>query len=325
MLPLITRRLIGSMGALALATLAACSEGTGPGSAEVTVVLRRGGTNPTLSETGSGAGARTLTADVAALSCPFQAAGVTINEIYLQGEGGRVTLRSNPVQVELCDLGSQSLVLLQGVEVPAGRYQQIRFVIGGGYVQDGDGNVYATPGYQLPPELAPADGVLQTPSWDASGLKVDFEDGPVTLESGQQVIALDFDVAQSFGQLAGGSGQWVMSPIIKAADISFTGSVRVRLELAEGVTLPEVNGTAVTFADFEANAAGGPVPLTQAFDPTTGETRFFLSPMTGPYTITLVPPGTLNVTAQPASHAVTIIEGVAAPPVTFTLTAVTVP
>ncbi|MGH7629753.1 MAG: DUF4382 domain-containing protein [Gemmatimonadales bacterium] len=322
-----TSRLTGLTGALALATLAACSDGAGPGSAEMTLVLKRGSTGPTLSETGRRSQIRTLNAAVHAvpLACPFQAAAVTIDEIYLQGDGGRTTLRSDPVTVELCDLGSQALVLVQDVPVPAGSYQELRFVVSGGYVQDAaDGNVYATEGYELPAELAPADGVLQTPSWGSSGLKVNFDHGPVTVDGAQKVIALDFDLAQSFGKLAGGSSQWVMTPVIQASDISFTGSVQVRVELGDGVTLPTVEGTQVTFGDFDASATLDAAVVTQAFDPVQGRTTFFLSPNVSPYTITLGVPATLDVTSTPPSHAVTIHEGVEAAPVTFTLSTVSV-
>ncbi len=320
-------RLTGLVGALALATLTACSDGAGPGSAEVTLVLRRGSSGPTLSETGQGSGTRTFDAAVAAtpVACPFQAAAVTIDEIYLQGEGGRTTLRSDPVTVELCDLGNQVLLLVQDVQVPAGSYQEIRFVVSGGYVQDaGDGTVYATDGYDLPAHLAPADGPLQMPSWGSSGLKVNFDQGPLTIDGEQKVIALDIVVGQSFGKLAGGSSQWVMSPVIRAADISFTGSVQVELQLGPGVTLPTIEGTPVTFGDFDATATHGAAVVTQAFDPVQGRTVFFLSPHATPYTITLGVPATVAVTSAPESHSVTIHEGVEATPVTFTLSAVSV-
>jgi hypothetical protein len=323
---LIRAPLVRVAGALALCALAACSDGAGPGSAELTLVLRRGSSGPTLSQTGSATGARTPTMAVgeAPASCPFQAAAVTIDEIYLQGDGGRTTLRSTPANIELCELGTQALILVQDLPVPAGSYQQIRFVISGGYVQDAaDGKVYSTAGYQLPASLPPADGTLQTPSWGSSGLKVDFDHGPVTISGEQKVIALDLDLARSFGKVAGGSSQWVMSPVIKAADISFTGSLRVRLALGSGVTLPTIESTPVTFNDFAAFATLGTTAVTQAFDPVLGETVLFLSPQNTPYTITLGVPGALNVTSAPESHAVTIHEGEAAGPVTFTLSSVT--
>ena len=41
-----------------------------------------------------------------------------------------------------------------------------------------------------------------------------------------------------------------MHPVIKGAEIETTGSVSVSLKPKDGVTLPEVNGTQVTLADF---------------------------------------------------------------------------
>jgi hypothetical protein len=311
-----------------LVLAAACSDTAGPSGGNVTVVLRRGSNAPTLSETGRRDGTRTPSTalQAAPATCPFPAAGVTIDEIYLQGAGGRTTLRSDPATVDLCDLGGQALLLVNQVEVPAGSYQGIRFVISGGYVQDpADGNVYATEGYALPAGVGPAGGILQTPSWGSSGLKVDFEHGPVTVDGGQKVIGLDIDLAQSFGRLAGGSSQWVMSPVIKAADISFTGSVRVRLQLGSGVTLPNVGGTQLTLAYFDAVATHGASQVAQAFDPVLGETVLFLSPHDTPYTITLGLPAGLDITADPASHAVQIDEGGSAPDVAFTLNSITLP
>jgi hypothetical protein len=323
-----TRAPLACASTLILA-LAACSAdgAAGPGGANMTVVLRRASSGPTLSETGQPSAIRTLAASAAATptACPFQAAAVTIDEIYLQGEGGRTTLRSTPATVELCDLGSQALILVQDVAVPAGSYQDIRFVISGGFVQDaGTGTVYATAGYEVPTDVPPATGTLQMPSWGSSGLKVNFDHGPITIEGEQKVVALDFDVARSFGQAAGGASQWVMSPIITASDISFTGSLRVRLALAGGVTLPTVEGTPLTFSQFAAIATLGSTSETQAFDPVLGETVLFLSPQSSPYTVTLGVPGAVDVTSSPESHAVTIQEGVAAAQVTFTLNAVSV-
>jgi PKD repeat protein len=98
----------------------------------------------------------------------------------------------------------------------------------------------------------------------------------------------------------------------------------VRLALANGVTLPTIEGTQVTFGDFDATATLGITVVTQAFDAVRGETVFFLSSQNTPYAITLGVPATLVVTSEPESHAVTIHEGAEAEPVTFTLNTVSV-
>ena len=126
---------------------------------------------------------------------------MTIDEIYLQGEGGRTTLRSDPVTVDLCDLGNQALMLVQDVQVPAGSYQEIRFVISGGYVQERPTGRCTRPmDTSCPPACPRRMATLQMPSWGSSGLKVEFDHGPVTIGGEQKVIALDLDLAQSFGE-----------------------------------------------------------------------------------------------------------------------------
>jgi hypothetical protein len=326
-----SRRGLGSVAlAAALAVAAgACSDGTGPGgSGRVSLVLRGSSAALGPSVTRLANESRTMqpAMTVSPATCGgFEAAGVTISQIYLQGQGGETVLRSTPAVVDLCDLANETLTLVSDVAVPSGTYNQLRLVITGGFVQDAsDGKVYATPGYELPTGIPAATGALQLPSWGSSGLKIDSEGGNVTIGSEQKVWALDFDVAQSFGRAAGGSGDWVMSPIIKTADISFTGSVKVTLTTAQGVSLPSPGGTQLTYADFSVTAENGSVSVTQSFDATTGETTLFLPPQSTPYTLTLNVPATVDVTVDPfPPPPVTIVEGEQSPEVVFTLQSVT--
>ena len=154
----------------------------------------------------------------------FEKAVVTISRVYLKGhadgaEGkGDVELRSSPVTTDLLTLANDATDLVKEASVPTGTYKELRFVITGAYIQvkedDGTRRIYATsPDYAGLPGGAQVDGALQMPSAAASGLKVKFDqdaDVSVTSEGDQQVILVDFDVAQSFGRQAGGSGRWVM-------------------------------------------------------------------------------------------------------------------
>jgi len=196
----------------------------------------------------------------------FASAVVTIDSIYLQGENsdttsGRVWLSQTPVTTDLLTLANDVSSLVDNVEVPSGNYAQLRFVIGGGYVEvensDGSRSVYATPNYDHMPPDTTADGTLQMPSYGASGLKVTFDGGTVSVNGAQKVILVDFDVAQSFGQVAGGSGGWVMNPVIRGADMQLTASTTVTLSLADSVTLPQINGTQVQLSDFNATLDDG--------------------------------------------------------------------
>ena len=56
--------------------------------------------------------------------------------------------------------------------------------------------------------------VQQAPGGAQTGLKVNLPQDDLALEGESTTWLVDFDVAESFGQEAGGSGQWVMSPVI---------------------------------------------------------------------------------------------------------------
>ena len=155
-----------------------------------------------------------------------QAAVVTISEVYLQGGGeGRVTLRDDEFTTDLLTLADDTEILVDGEDVPNGTYGQLRFVITGAYIQVDDGDetesIYATSeAYTGLPVGATVDGVLQTPSFDESGLKVNLPQEELTLNGGSTTWLVDFDVSQSFGQEAGGSGQWVMHPVITGTEVT---------------------------------------------------------------------------------------------------------
>lgn len=153
----------------------------------------------------------------------IKTAMVTIEEIYLQGGGGRVVLLDEPVTTDLLTLVDDYQTLLAGVEVPAGSYSQLRFVISGAYIEvereGGATEFFASASdYEGLPENATVAGLLIMPSLNSSGLKVNFA-GALTLEEGETTLLVDFDVAQSFGKQAGQSGRWVMHPVITGEKI----------------------------------------------------------------------------------------------------------
>jgi len=151
---------------------------------------------------------------------------VTIEQIYLQGsesdDGGRIILRNTPFTTDLLTLVDSTVVLLEDVTIPARSYGQLRFVISGGYIEveneDASTTIYASsPTYAGLPVGAVVGGSLQMPSFAQSGLKVNLpNDAVVILEDETVVLLVDFDVAQSFGQAAGASGMWVMTPVLNA-------------------------------------------------------------------------------------------------------------
>ncbi len=152
---------------------------------------------------------------------------VTIDQIYLQGDSGdaegRIVLRDEDVTTDLLTLVDSTQALIEGAEIPAGRYGQLRFVISGAYIvvegEAGATEIYASsPTYAALPADAVVTGSLQMPSFAQSGLKVNLPGDAITVAAdGTVSLVVDFDVAQSFGKLAGSSGQWVMTPVLQGS------------------------------------------------------------------------------------------------------------
>ncbi len=225
---------------------------------------------------------------------------VTISKIYLQGSQSanpseQMVLLSTPVTTDLLTLSNDVLNLVEDQVVKAGTYAQLRFVIDGGYIvvdENGTSKTYATPGYAGLPEGVTPDGLLECPSCGQSGIKVNFPDGALTLTE-DKIVLVDFDVAETFGHPAGGSGSWVMHPSLKADNVQLSGTVTVMAKLDEGVTLPDLNGSPTTLADFKAELR------TSDMDPlVVGELADFSGPDADGYftaTFDLVLPGDYDV------------------------------
>jgi hypothetical protein len=248
-----------------------------------------------------------------------KSAVVTISQIYLQGSaegddpGSRVILRDTPITTDLLTLANSTAELVKDGVVPAGTYGQLRFVVTGGYVEventDGSTSIFASsPTYAGLPSGATVAGALQMPSYATSGLKVNLPGGAVTLNSEQTVVLVDFDVSRSFGKEAGGSSRWVMSPVLTATELEFTGSATVTLTKDPALTLPSINGTPVTLGQFKATltkSGGTPteLPLTDADNNGTFEANFKFVPA-GDYSVDFVAPaGITSFTTTPAHPA----------------------
>lgn len=196
------RLLVGAAAALSL-TAVACDSGP--------MGLRTGKLNLLLTD---------APGDVAA-------AVVTIERIYLQsdstGENGRIVLLDSAITVDLLTLQDSLMPVFDSLDIPEGQYRQLRLVISGGYVSvvgtdTTTRTIYASsPTYAGLPVDAVVGGELQMPSFAQSGLKVKLPgDAFQIVDGGLLTLVVDFDVAQSFGQAAGNSGRWVMSPVITA-------------------------------------------------------------------------------------------------------------
>jgi hypothetical protein len=249
------------------------------------------------------------------------AAVVTIDQVFVQdGENDRVDLLTAPVTVDLTTLATTTSELVSGAQAANGTYDDLRFIISGAYIEvdngDGTSTIFASSAdYAGLPAGAVVGGQLQMPSLGTSGLKVDFGDA-IELDGGSVQYLVDFDVSQSFGQEAGGSGNWVMNPVIKGGNSSDAGTVNLTLTLGAGVTLPE----GVTLADFSADLGGELAEFADAGDGAFTASFPFLLP--GTYELTLVGPEGLTLTTDPVLPLQVTVGAAATVAQTITISAV---
>lgn len=249
------------------------------------------------------------------------AAVVTIDQVFVQGGGNdRVDLLTAPVTLDLVELANTTDELVSGAQAANGTYDDLNFIISGAYIEvdngDGTSTIFASSeDYAGLPEGAVVGGQLQMPSLGTSGLKVDFGDA-IELDGGSVQYLVDFDVSQSFGQEAGGSGNWVMNPVIKGGNSSDAGTVNLTLTLGAGVTLPE----GVTLADFSADLGGESIAFADAGDGAFTASFPFLLP--GTYELTLVGPEGLTLTTDPVLPLQVTVGAAATVAQTITISAV---
>jgi len=205
------RGCIAAIAAVAATGLAACGDSTGPGTAQLTILLT--------DEPG----------DVIE-------AWVTIDQVILvpgeneeENGGGLLVLTDEDWSGDLLTLQDPGEfdTLVQDAVIPAGFYEQLRFVISGACIVVetdvvDEFDVFATPGYvaigEDDAECDEPTGALQTPSFAETGIKVILPGGAGMELDGVESLTADFDVSESFGQLAGDSGMWVMTPVIIATE-----------------------------------------------------------------------------------------------------------
>lgn len=195
----------------------------------------------------------------------FTQARVTIERIELIGEGGPLVLRDDAITTNLLTLSNDVMSLVEDAVVPGGSYTQIRFIIPEACIgveqEEGPDAIYASSGFDA---CGAADGALKLPSFAETGIKVGLPGGAVAVDGDSKILLLDFDVSQSFGQEAGMSGSWVMTPVIKADDISLSGSITVELTAADDVDLASLGAS---LADFQAELNDAePQPFTDDDD-----------------------------------------------------------
>lgn len=300
--------LVAGLALAMLAPLTACSDSAASGTGRISLLLKDAPGN-------------------------VKKAVVTISEIGLQGSGGEVVLLDTAVTTDLLTLADSTAELVHDGIVPAGHYSQLRFVITGAYIEvdngDGTSTIYASsPDYAGLPADAQVGGTLQMPSFGQSGLKVTLPGGSVSIDGDSKVMLVDFDVSQSFGQQAGGSGGWVMHPVIHATDFATTAGLTVTLTKGADVTMPTVNGSTLGLGDFSAVlTTDGATPDTVAFtdDGTGAFAAHFPFEAPGIYSVDVIAPSGVTFTTDPSHPATATLSTGASDTTAFTLTAATAP
>ena len=235
-------------------------------------------------------------------------AWVTFTDIYLQGDsgdedpaGGRAYLLEDAeYEVELTELQGEVAELVEGEEVATGTYGQLRVVLGGACIVTADGHVFSS-SEEYTACGASADGRINLTSADNSGWKVLLNG--LQVDGDQEVILLDFLVDESFFKQAGNSNQYVLTPVIRGANVTLTGGFDVALSDPDDV----LDGTGFTPADFNVTMtpAEGDVE-TEAFldDDEDGlfTADFDFETAGQEYTFLLEGPDGLEFTVEPAEE-----------------------
>lgn len=285
----LVRNFLRSVFLLGLLALAACGGGGGGGAA-------MGSLNMMLTD---------------APACGYEHVYVSVDHIEISQNGSSWTsLAVTPGlgRIDLLNLTNGALMSLGSAPLAAGTYQQVRLVLKANGSSAPWANALVLTGSTT--EIA-----LKTPSGQQSGYKIV---GPFAVQAGTMVdLVLDFNACKSI-VAAGGSGKYLLKPVVTAVATLVSGSIT-------GVTLPG----AMVFAEQQTTTGPVIVKGTVA-DASTG--AFTLSPMLnssdgGTVDVVMVPPPPTSGTSGFATQIVTdvpIVAGEITSLGTFTPSAATI-
>jgi hypothetical protein len=126
-------------------------------------------------------------------------------------EGGISVLTDSSFTVDLTRLQDGVTELLGEVQVPPGRYSQIRFVTAqeaNVFYEDSTGNA--------------VEANLMLPSANETGIKVNFDPIELDSENDRAEVTLDFSVEDSFVK-AGQTGTYIFKPVVDASAVVVNG------------------------------------------------------------------------------------------------------
>jgi hypothetical protein len=244
-------------------------------------------------------------------ACGYDHVYVTVDHVEFSADGNNwttVPVSSSVGRIDLLNLDNGTLLALGEAPLAAGTYQQVRLVLAANGNAAPWANAVVLSGASS--ELA-----LKTPSGQQSGYKIK---GPFTVQSGTMAdLILDFNACKSI-VVAGGSGQYLLKPVVSAIAQVVSGAV-------SGTTVP---GSRVY---AEQQSSNGPVVVIgTTADATTG--AFTLSPILessagGTVDVVIAPPaasakGTVIVQDVPVAAGATTSIGTLSSPAGITINAV---
>lgn len=135
---------------------------------------------------------------------------VTIERVELLGRGADgestlLVLSDEPQVFNLLELQHDVSAPLADVDIPAGRYNQLRLVI------DEEADVQMKNGPRV-----------RIPSGDKTGLRVVFPSFSISADRDVAQVTVDFDVNDSFVN-AGSSGTYIFKPVVRAHALVVNG------------------------------------------------------------------------------------------------------
>lgn len=172
----------------------------------------------------------------------YDAVNVDVQDVQINlttdTEGGWQSLPGVAKGVyNLLDLVDNKDTLLVNADIPAGRIQQIRLVLG-------DSNSIVVDGVESP---------LQTPSAQQSGLKLNIHQD---IDAGLVYkMILDFDASRSI--VTTGSGKYILKPVIRTSLESVGGSLRGVVMPTDVLTnIQAIQGTDTIAGTFTGSTGG---------------------------------------------------------------------
>jgi hypothetical protein len=224
-------------------------------------------------------------------ACGYDTVFVTVEKVrvHASGSAGETdpgwseVVLDPPQRVDLLTLTNGTLLPLGQTALPAGRYTQMRLVLG---TSAPPGSAPATLANAITP-TGGSESALTTPSGQQSGLKMNVD---LEVKAGEVAdFAIDFDACKSFVK-SGTSGRYLLKPVLSVIPI-----------------LSKAGQSVVGYVDLAAAAAGasvsvqknGAVVRATTADRTTG--RFVLYP---------VPVDTYDLVVKAPGRVIAVMTGV---------------